>query len=104
MLWGDRKAAWEPGALPDHRVRHWWDGDRIAGAWFGQFLRTGTAPAAPTSSGRPARPLDVFWDGYLLFGPDATWDAVPAPLVGTTGPVVERLKDLKQQLLPLLNG
>jgi transposase-like protein len=34
MLFGDRKAAWEPGALPNRRVRHWWDGQRIAGRWF----------------------------------------------------------------------
>jgi hypothetical protein len=97
MLWGDRKSAWEPGALPDRRVRHWWDEQRLAGAWFAQYLRTGKAPD------RPPKGLDVFWDGYLLFGPDAKWEDTPTRLVGAAGTVVGNLKELKQQLLPLLN-
>src|SRR5262245_28136300 len=96
MLFGDRKAAWEPGALPDRRVRHWWDGQRIAGRWFARYLGPGGPPQGPG--------LDVFWDGYLLFGPEAQWEDAPAPLVGAGGTILGQVAELKRLLAPLLAG
>lgn len=102
MLAGDRKSAWEPGALPDRRVRHWWDADRVAGKWFAGYL--GSGASAASGVGGPKAPY-TFWDGYVLFGPEAQWDAAggPAPIVGySIGTVIGDISQLKRHLLTLL--
>jgi mercuric reductase len=47
-------------------------------------------------------PREIVWDAYLLFGPDATWQNVPEPLISWGTPVYHRRHKLKSELLPLL--
>ncbi len=60
---GERAARKETVRVPGSRVRHFWDG--------GRELGKAIAPNLKLSEGRTA------WDVYLLFGPDARWDARP---------------------------
>ncbi len=40
--------------------------------------------------------------GYLLYGPDAKWQALPEPLIGSsTGKVIGSSEELQQQIIPL---
>jgi hypothetical protein len=91
MLPGDRRSAWDAWVLPDPRVTHLWDEQHVAGRWFARYLD------------RAATTRDVFWDGYLLYGPEATWESAPAPLIGSsTGTVIGSRAALRKQLLPFL--
>ncbi len=54
--------------MPDPRVTHLWDEQRLSGRWFAQHLHNAQ---------------DIIWDGYLLYGPDAKWEALPEPLIGS---------------------
>lgn len=49
--------------LPDPRVRHFWDGDRVVGRAFQPVL----------GSSEPA------WDVWMLFDRSATWEKTPVP-------------------------
>lgn len=86
-LAGDRRGAWDGGGLTDHRVAHFWDGQDAAGRWFVDHL--------PTYRGRD-------WDAFLLFGPAATWTAVPAPLLGSGSTVIRAKDDLARSLEAVL--
>ncbi len=44
--------------LSDPRVRNYWDGEAVTSRWFGSHL--------PGQSG-------LFWDGYVVYGPEAEW-------------------------------
>jgi hypothetical protein len=90
MLAGDSRSGWKSGAMPDPRVTHLWDEDRVASQWFSQQVW-----------GEPGQ----MWDTYLLYGPDATWpgaDSAPAPLIDTGATVVNEREQLEASLLPLL--
>ena len=73
--------------MPDSRVIHFWDGDLQVGQWF-------------------AKQVDGFegisWDTYYLYGPDATWEAVPSPLVGSGGTIYGERETLEMQVHALL--
>jgi len=66
MLRGDARAAWNGNTMPDPRVMHFWDGETVIGQWF-------------------AKEVDGYqgtsWDAYYLYGPNATWDNKPSPLI-----------------------
>jgi hypothetical protein len=68
MLWNDSREKWKGTNMPDARVMHIWDGDMRVGAWF-------------------AEQVDGFegvaWDVYYLYGPDAVWETIPQPLLGS---------------------
>ena len=72
MLWSDSREMWNGTTMPDVRVTHYWDGERVMGQWFAKNVDgfDGTA-----------------WDAYYLYGPDATWETIPSPLVGSGGPI-----------------
>jgi hypothetical protein len=42
------------------------------------------------------------WDAYLLFGPKAVWQALPAPLLGSGSTVMREKDDLAREIGPWL--
>ena len=86
-LAGDRRSSWDANVLPDPRVTQFWDADRFAGPWFAKNIE-GT---------------DGFmWDTYLLYGPNATWNQAPGPLLGSGGAIIDVGSELRDKLAPLL--
>lgn len=89
MLWGDAREEWNGTTMPDPRVIHFWDGKTQVGQWF-------------------AKQVDgyegVAWDVYYLYGPDATWNSIPAPLIGTGGNIYGERKQLEVQIRTLLQN
>jgi hypothetical protein len=87
MLWGDARERWNGTTMPDTRVIHFWDGDLQVGEWF-------------------AKQVDGFegvaWDVYYLYGPDATWDTIPMPLVDSGGTIYGERETLEMQLRAVL--
>jgi hypothetical protein len=78
---------WDATIMPDGRVKHFWDGELEVARWF-------------------ARQVDgyegVSWDMYYLYGPEAVWKAVPAPLVGSGGTIYRERATLETQVDTLL--
>lgn len=64
----DRDSALEARSLlPDPRVRHYWDGDRLLGEAYAGVVKL-----------PPGR--DLAWDIYFAFGREATWEQeLPLP-------------------------
>ena len=89
MLWGDARAEWDGTTMPDPRVMHFWDGDTQIGQWF-------------------AKQVDgyegVAWDVYYLYGPDATWNSIPSPLISSGGTIYSEHKQLETQVQTLLKN
>jgi hypothetical protein len=87
MLVGDSSDEWDETAMPDARVMHFWDGELEVAQWF-------------------AKKVDgyegVAWDVYYLYGPDATWETIPAPLVDSGGTIYRERQALKMQISTLL--
>jgi hypothetical protein len=73
--------------LPDPRVTHFWDGDAVTSDWFAENVDHSPAPA---------------WDVYYLFGPDATWTVVPAPIVSSGRTIIGQSSTLQDAITPLL--
>ena len=67
LVWSPQRGAHERNVaeaatlMPDARVRHYWDGDEVVGTAFRHAV----------GMREPA------WDVWMLFGPDATWEAKP---------------------------
>ena len=87
MLGGDAREEWNGTTMSDPRVLHFWDGEMVIGQWF-------------------AKQVDgyegIAWDVYYLYGPDATWQTVPSPLVGSGSTIYGERQTLKTQLSTLL--
>lgn len=87
MLWGDTRERWNGTTMPDTRVTHYWDGERVIGQWF-------------------AKEIDdyegIAWDTYYLYGPDATWENIPSPLVVSGGTIYGERAALEKQVSKLL--
>ncbi len=90
MLVGDNRKAWDPKMMPDERVTHYWDEGRKAGCWYAERERLRGVFGA------------VVWDTYYLYGPDASWDEVPQPLIGSGYPIFGKRRSLAGQIAPLL--
>ena len=73
--------------LQDRRVTHFWDGDAVTSGWFAENVDHSPAPA---------------WDVYYLFGPDATWTGVPAPIVSSGRTIIGQSSALQDAIMPLL--
>ena len=78
---------WDETLMPDGRVRHFWDGELEVARWF-------------------ARQVDgyegVSWDMYYLYGPEAAWKTIPAPLAGSGGTIYRERDALSTQVSALL--
>ena len=87
MLWSDSREKWDGTNMPDNRVIHYWDGERVIGQWF-------------------AREIDdyegVAWDVYYLYGPDATWETVPTPLLASGRTIYGERETLEMRMHTLL--
>jgi len=87
MLWSDSREMWNGTTMPDPRVTHFWDGEHAIGQWF-------------------AKEIDdyegIAWDAYYLYGPEATWETVPSPLVSSGGTIYGQRETLEMQVRTLL--
>ena len=88
MLWSDAREKWDGTTMPDARVTHFWDGELKAGQWF-------------------AKEVDgyegIAWDVYYLYGPDATWESVPSPLLGSGQTIYAEREKLKTEVQTVLD-
>jgi hypothetical protein len=75
--------------LPDERVVHYWDDAAATSDWFAANVENSSAPA---------------WDVYYLYGPEAEWSDVPAPLTSSGATVIGRSSELKEAITPLLRS
>jgi len=89
MLTGDMRAEWNGNTMPDPRVIHFWDGERHVGQWFAEEVEGYRG---------------VSWDTYYVYGPEATWETIPSPLVGSGGTIVQRREQLETQIQALLRN
>lgn len=87
MLGGDGREDWNGSTMPDSRVTHFWDGDLHVGRWF-----------AKNVDGYDG----VAWDIYYLFGPDAKWETIPSPFVGSGVTIYAERAQLQEQIITLL--
>jgi hypothetical protein len=90
MLAPDARSEWDSSVLPDERVTHFWDGERIAGIWLAQRDVGGLGYSG------------VVWDAFFVFGPEASWGDEPGPLLASGAPVIDHSAELGDALLPLL--
>lgn len=79
----DARDKWVPELLSDPRVSYFWDEERLSGVWFSDQI-----------SGQ--QPLS--WDSYFLYGPDATWEDIPDPLISTGYTIIEKVEQLEADL------
>ena len=60
----------------------------------------------PMFWGREKKEVDgyegVSWDMYYLYGPDAVWETIPAPLIGSGGTVYREREVLRTEVGALL--
>jgi hypothetical protein len=91
MLATDERSKVETGLLDDPRVRHYWDGERVAGRWLAEAGVGGGESFA-----------GVVWDAFYVFGPDAVWNEKPAPVAAFGAPVISGAGELERALRPLL--
>lgn len=75
--------------MPDPRVLHFWDAERFAGAWFAKNVDGADG---------------YMWDTYLLYGPKATWDNAPGPLLGSGATIIDTGSELRDKLAPLIRS
>ena len=87
MLGGDAREEWDGNTMPDPRVMHFWDGESLVGQWFAEQVEGYRG---------------VSWDVYYLYGPDAKWESIPSPLVGSGGTIIDKRQVLKMQIDYLL--
>ena len=87
MLWSDAREMWDGTTIPDSRVTHFWDSEMQVGEWFAQQV-----------DGYEG----ISWDVYYLYGPDATWEAVPSPIVASGGTIYDERQTLEMQVNTLL--
>ena len=73
--------------MPDPRVTHFWDAERFAGPWFAKIVNGERG---------------YMWDAYVLYGPNATWDQAPRPLLGSGGTIIDVGPELRDKLIPLI--
>lgn len=78
---------WNGTTMPDSRVIHYWDSERIVGQWFAENV-----------DGYEG----IAWDTYYLYGPNAVWETIPSPLAGSGGTIYSERDTLEVQVRMLL--
>jgi hypothetical protein len=95
MLAGDSRGAWDSHVLDDPRVISLWDGERVAGSWFGDHPISGLSLSPPGS---------VVWDAYYAFGKRSRWDTAPTGLLAAGSNIIDNTGGLEQHFIPLFAG
>jgi hypothetical protein len=90
MLAADSRGEVDEDVLADPRVTQFWDEDRLVGRWLAE-----TGLGEQISAG-------VVWDAYYLFGPEATWNERPGPLLGFGAPVIANTGSLENAVATVL--
>lgn len=90
MLSTDDRSEWTQALLPDPRVAHFWDEERVSGLWFAEADTAGLGYAG------------IVWDTYFLFDRGASWDDVPAPVILAGAPVNAHVDALARSVRRLL--
>jgi len=80
VLAGDSRNLVDRRVLNDPRVSNYYDPKKTVGSWF-----------ANQSNGRGG---GIVWDAYFLYGPDATWETEPGPLLSSGSTVIGSSGDL----------
>ena len=79
--------------MTDPRVTHLWDDGRELALWIPQQDEYADLVFGPLA-----------WDIFFLYGPQATWDTIPAPVISSGSTIIARRGDLEKSILPLLPG
>jgi hypothetical protein len=87
MLATDARDEWNGTTMTDPRVMHFWDGEAEIGQWFAEQVEGYRG---------------IAWDVYYLYGPDATWEGLLSPLVGSGSTIYAERETLRTQLNVLL--
>ncbi len=91
IIASDARSEWKKSLLPDARVMHLWDEQRVTGRWFANQAWYG-------------KDVEVAWDIYILFGPEARWDGSPGPLISWGETVVDAREQLRRDFQSLMGG
>ena len=91
MVATDKRDYWDGSLIDDPRVTHFWDEAKRIGRWFGAHPDYGNGSA-------------VWWDTYLLYGPDASWEQDPSDLISMGHTVLMTRDDLLRDLERLETG
>ena len=86
----DERDEIDESILADPRVTQYWDGEGITGTFFAETDLGGLGYSG------------FVYDVYYVFGGDARWDDVPAPLAASGAPVVSEGDELLAKLRALL--
>lgn len=89
MIWTDSRRRWPGDALDDLRVVHFWDEEKAVGRWYGSHPQYGKGDS-------------VWWDTYLLYGPESRWQESPSHLIKIGSTILEARNELAANLRPLL--
>jgi hypothetical protein len=86
----DARDTIDTSILDDPRVTQYWDEEAVIGTWLSDVDLGGLGYSG------------IVYDTYYVFGPDAAWEDVPAPIAGAGVPVIstgeELLAELRAQL------
>ena len=83
--------------MPDPRVNHYWDGQRVAGRWFAENLQADSQGIV----------FDAYWDRAFFFTPDAEWaeDGIQGTIANSPGFVVIRYwEEFVEMISPYLKA
>ena len=94
MLAGDERSSWPKDVFDDARVTNLWDGDRIAGKWFGEH-ETGGLGTGPGS---------IVWDAYLAYGPGVRWESIPPEPIVAGSDIIANTGGLSSKFVPILRS
>jgi len=83
MYPGEKNLRWNSTRLPNPRVSHYWDMEKIVGRWL-------------VDRKVIDYPHEALWDAYLLFKREAIWDAKPQSLTSWGMPVYPNRKGLAE--------
>ena len=82
----DERGAIDASILADSRVTQFWDAEGTTGRYFADIDLGGLGASG------------FVYDVYYVFGPDAAWLDVPAPLARAGGPVLFEGEELRAAL------
>ncbi len=90
---GEDPSSWDPNAMPDERVMHFWDEQKALGYWFPQQDAYAHLRLGPLA-----------WDIYFLYGADTVWGDEAPPFVSSGGTIMSTREKLREALGPLLHA